>query len=364
MPTANTIRTLALILALAAVVARPEPARAQAQDLTITAAGFIDSFGGSDPDCPGCNGVEQEDRDRANTDPLPAMEFVLFDAAGQEIGRQTTTLFLGIQRAVFQVQEEEQFTLELVADPVNWQLCPNESRTRTILRSDFVITSVTERFHFTQGCRVADVTPTEPPPSPTVPGSTPEPTRPPATRAPDDDGDDDEPARGSADALGQIRGIAFIDLNQDGRIGPGEPGLNDVKVNLGGGGLELSQITPGAGTFNFAGLGRGHYDVFIAPGPEWRITTPSKYTVEVQGNDVAGIDFGLIRVGEPMPSGVTSAAAPRTARRLVIPAPGAGISLPATGILDMTTTPLAGGLAILLGLVAAIGVTLERRHRR
>ena len=371
MRSAHALRLLAILLvALGAAAIPAEPAQAQ-QDLTIIAAGFVDIAGGTDPNCPGCNGIyDPEDQARAQSDPLTPMEFVVTNGAGQELGRMMTSNFLGVQRAEFQVPEEEEYFLDLVDDPTNWQLCPNEARNRRITRADFRLTQVTEVFHFTQGCEVGE-TPT-PPPSPTVPGSTPMPTVPgstpvPATPRPPSDEDDAADAADAADRgrnpLGQIRGIAFIDLNQDGQIGPGEPGLNDVKVNLGGGGLEVFQITPGDGTFNFPGLGVGHYDVFINPGPEWKVTTPRKYTVFVSGNDVAGVDFGLARVGDAVPD-TAAAAAPRTARRLVIPAPGAGISLPATGIADLPRGPMMGLLAVALGALAAWGVTLERRNRR
>jgi hypothetical protein len=375
MRTATMLRLFITGTALfGALWARPETAAAQ-QNKTIIAAGFVDVFGGTDPNCPGCNAVyDPEDQARAQSDPLPAMEFVVRNGAGQELGRLTTSdpQSLGIQRAQFSVPpDEEEYVLELVADPTNWQLCPNEARTRRITQADFRLTSRTEVFHFTQGCHLAD-TPT---PSPTVPGTTPVPTTPPGqptARPTDGNGDDDRDdgddgddvaAVGVAPGLGRIRGVAFIDLNQDGAIGPGEPGLNDVKVNLGGGGLELSQITPANGTFNFEALGAGQYDVFIAPGPEWNVTTPRKYTVSVNGNDVQGVDFGLSRVGSG-PAEMPAESAPRTARRLVIPAPGAGISLPATGLLALPASSLAGVLAVVLGLVAAAGVTLERRNRR
>jgi hypothetical protein len=292
------------------------------------------------------------------------MEFVVRNGSGAELGRMTTTNFLGVQRAQFDVPEEQLYVLELTSDPSGWQLCPNEGRTRQITQADFRLGQVTESFHFTKGCSVVPPTATAPAqtPVPTVPGQTPMPTRVQPGPGDDDDDDDDDGGTTRGGPFGQIRGVAFIDLNQDGKIGPGEPGLNDVKVNLGGGGLEIHQITPGSGSFNFPGLGPGSYDLFINPGPEWRITTPSKYTVSVNGNDVAGIDFGLIRVGEPMPQ--TGAAAPRTARQLLIPAPGAGIRLPDTGFTTSQAAPIVGLLAAVLGSLALVGFSSERRQRR
>jgi hypothetical protein len=333
----------------------------QQTTLTITTAGFVDKFGGTDPNCPGCNAVyDAEDRAEAESNPLPSMEFVVRSGSGAELGRQTTANFVGVQRAQFDVPEEESYTVELTSDPAGWQLCPTESRTRTLTQADFRLGAVTVRYNFTQGCNVVGPTPTRSGPTATLrPGVTPSAT----PRGTADPGDPDGPDRDNTGGpFGQIRGVAFVDMNESGKIEAGEPGLNDVKVNLGGGGLEVHQITASDGMFNFPGLGPTTYDVFIDPGPEWHITTPKKQAVPVNGNDVAGIDFGLIRHTDRAAAKATTAQGPRTGRTLVLP-PGAGIRLPHTGIAGIPEAPLLGLLAATLGGLALLGYGAERRNR-
>lgn len=330
------------------------------QTSKITAAGFVDAFPADDPNCPGCNGTyDPEDRALAAQDPLPSMEFVVRGPTGQELGRLSTQDFLGVQRAEFDVPIEDSYTVELVADPTSWQLCPNEARTRTLTQADFRLGTVTVQYDFTRGCSVAGPTAT-PRPGPTAtlrPGETPEPTS--VSRA---TSSPSKKKKEEGGPFGQIRGVAFIDHNQNGKIDSGEPGLNDVKVNLGGGGLEVSQITPADGTYNFPGLGPGTFDVFIDPGPEWRVTTPKKYSVPVNGTDVAGIDFGMVRVGAAPTDGAASA--PRTARHFLIPAPGAGIRLPSTGLAELPRSPLLGLAVAVFGALAVVGYSADRRGNR
>jgi hypothetical protein len=354
------------LLVAGTLIALTRPASsapAQQTTLTITTAGFVDKFGGSDPNCPGCNGVyDAEDRTEAESNPLPSLEFVV-RSGGAELGRQTTANFVGVQRAQFDVPEEETYTVELVSDPAGWQLCPTEARTRTLTQADFRLGAVTVRYNFTQGCSVVNPTATSTGPTATLrPGVTPSAT-PRGTPATPDPGDPDGPDRDNLGGpFGQIRGVAFIDVNESGAIEAGEPGLNDVKVNLGGGGLAVHQITKSDGMFNFPGLGPTTYDVFIDPGPEWFITTPKKRQVAVNGNDVPGVDFGLIRHTDRA-SVKAAAAQPRTGRTLVVP-PGSGIRLPATGIAALPEAPMLGLLAAALGGLAVLGYAAERRNRR
>jgi hypothetical protein len=352
-------------LAIEAQTASSAPAKQTT--VTITTAGFVDKFGGSDPNCPGCNGVyDAEDRAEAETNPLQPMEFVVRAGTGAELGRQTTSNFLGVQRAEFTVAEEESYQIELTGDPPNWQLCPTESRTRTLVAADFRLGAATVRFNFTQGCSTVPPTPTSSGPTATLrPGVTPSATpRPGSTRVPDpgdpDGRDRDGPQVGP---FGQLRGVAFIDLNESGKIEAGEPGLNDVQVFLGGGGLEISQVTKSDGMFNFPGLGATTYDVYINPGPEWFITTPKKYSVPVNANDVAGIDFGLIRHTDRGAATAVPGSGPGQARTYVLPA-GSGIRLPHTGIAGMPEAPLLALLVATLSGLAALGYGAEKRGRK
>lgn len=358
------VATLLAAATTASVQAAPEP---QAATVTIIVLGFVDVFGGNDPDCPGCNGeFDPEDQDHADQDPLAAFTVIVRDASGAQIARETTQSLAGLQRVSIDVPEGAEFTVELEGDPAGWELCPNESPTRTLTSEDFQLGNALEEFHFWHGCasmptRTPTTTGATATPRPTVtpggPTLTPAPATPEPTEEPDEDMDEDEADEGAAEPehapLGSIRGLAFIDVNEDGLLGPDEPGLNDVGVHCHGGNVQLYQLTNGAGQFSFDGLGEGHYDVFIDPGPEWRVTTTSKYSAVhvVGGEAVLGIDFGMVRDGAAADSD------------LVVQAPGSGIRLPDTGIADVSPNQLVVVMALLLAGLALAGFSSERLRR-
>jgi hypothetical protein len=354
----------ALLSGMTAPTLAAPPAQAT---LSITARGFIDVAGGTDPDCPGCNlEFDPEDEAAAQSMPLPPMTFRVFDSGGGLLAEQTTSdLADGVQAAFFDVPDDVEYTLELVADPVGWTLCEQETRTRTLTMDDFQLGGIAvENFHFWKGCP-ARPTATSPAPTPTTgPGT---PTTVPPTRVPDDEEPEDEGEGDEADhpPLGYIKGLAFLDQDADGILDPTDPGLNDVGIHLGGGGLELFQVTGPSGQFSFDGLGPGKYDVFVAPGPEWRVTTQSKYAgVTVDGDVVKGIDFGLARVdaGAPLAPPPHAGKPMPPAQLVAPPPPGAGIRLPSTGIADLPAGGLLGGVALLLGVLAVAGLVSERRR--
>lgn len=200
--------------------------------------------------------------------------------------------------------------------------------------------------------------PTEPPlptltPSPT-PSATPVPTAsatPPPTAQPKPTHPPRPGAHSEDGALGYIKGVAFLDADQNGALGPSDPGLNDVEVYLDGGGLQLHQITPAIGSFSFDGLGAGTYSVYIKPGSEWRITTPPRYEITLKpGGLVTGVDFGLARRDTPP-------AAPRTAPATM------HIQLPSTGMGDLPPIALITLLGLVLASLSAVGAAFERFRR-
>jgi hypothetical protein len=340
---------------LLAVGQRSAHAAPLRQDFQISVVAFVDVSPATDPNCPGCNGeFDAEDADYAAANAFGTMDFLVRDDGGNVIAQQTTSeLSVGIQRTLFTVPEGPQFTVELVAPPDGWQLCPNESATRTLTEDDFQLGNAREEYHFTQGCNVQQETPT---PEPGTPTNTPEPgvpTNTPAARPTDDDDDDDDEASEgdkTDPALGYIKGFACIDLNANGVVDPNDPGLNDVRVYLAGGSTQLNLITPGSGSYSFDGLGPGTYDLWVTPGPEWRITTKQKYTVNLSpGQVLMGIDFCMIRHG---------AAAPAAPVKVIA---GRGVRLPATGFADLPPASILGGLTLLLGALGALGMSAERR---
>ncbi len=349
-----------LLGAAANVAAAPAP---QAAGRTISVDGYVDVSGDAGLACPGCNLVfDAADRDASKLDPLPSFTVIVRDVADQELARGTTSLTSGASATLQQLQltvpEAAEYRVILDGAPAGWELCPNQQAVITLTEDDFRLNRALVSFFFWKGCAGL---PTPMPtatgavmPSPTVtvgpgtptltPGPLPTlgPTREPARPAP-------EVGRPHV-ALGSIRGLAYIDLNGDGQLAPDEPGLNDVAVHLRGGGLDLVQITPGTGQYSFDGLGVGEYDVFIDPGPEWQVTTPKLYKIRVSGGTVMGYDFGLRRVGAPL---------------LEAPvAPGAGVRLPATGVMSLRPSTMLGVATVLFGALAVLGMALERRRWR
>lgn len=363
----RSILALALVFGVTGAWNRTASAAPAAQsEFTILVVGFVDVFGASDPACPACNGeYETEDDDYAVSNPLSPAEFILRDTSGTEIDRQTTSPLAGYQRYSFMVPElfdGESYTVELAGDPPGWQLCFNDTPARTLTVDDFTINNARVDFRFYQGCDA--VPPTQAVPTATLqpgqPTPTPDASRPTNTPKPSGGGGgaNREPGERFVNRLGSIRGIAFIDLNANGVFEAGEPGLNDVGVNLRGGGHEMFQITGPTGVHSWDGIGTGEYDLFIEPGPEWKITTPSKYKVKINGGVLTGYDFGLIRFSDLPVDKMDKPA------HMAQPKSNYGtIRLPSTGVADLPTSPLMAVLALVLGGLAVAGWGYERRNR-
>lgn len=363
------------------------PARQQAT-LTIFAIGFADLAGGDDPNCPGCDEFFDPEADEplAAENPLPGLTFTVTDKDGVEVGTFTTEQLATLQRGMIDVPDladGETYTLELTGVPAGWELCASQSASRTLTVDDFQLGSTRQDFFLNLICDNTEPTavPTVDPNvtvAPTQPGATdvpgatsePKPTKKPGSNGGDDDDDDDKGGSAGSSSgasttgvttsggttagggigmisggngsggLGDIMGLAFIDVDNNGLLGPNDPGLNDVGVHLEGGGLKLYQVTGATGQFSFAGVGAGEYDVYITVGSEWRITTPARYHVKITGGKVSGVDFGMNR-----------GAAPKAVR------------MPATGIANLPAAGLAGGLALLLSALGAMGFVMERRRQ-
>jgi len=402
------VLAVALALAVMAAPVHAEPESPAAVNVVVF--GYVDVAGSTDasnPVRPACNlTYDTEDQEFARNNPLAVMTFTVRDPNGNELASGQTSALAELQRVRFNdVADHPTYTVELTSPPSGWALCPQEPSTRQITQDDITLGQARLNYYFyvpsgpvpTPVNTAVTPGPTVPP-TPVTPTATllpgvtptvgPQPTaKPPApTSEPSSGGDEgggatdtgasapSQPvsvpampvpsvARGESGVayvnppagtgeLAMIKGMAFLDLDCDGVFGAGDPGLNAVQVYAHGGYAHLSQITPGTGQFSFEALGDGEYDVFVNPGPEWTITTPWKYVVRVRGNIVTGIDFGLCR-GEPA---VEVPAA--------VPAPGAGIRLPDTGVMDVPPGRLLGGMALALTLVGLVGMTLERRRNR
>jgi hypothetical protein len=175
--------------------------------------------------------------------------------------------------------------------------------------------------------------------------------------------------------FGTIKGRAFIDANRNGQFDPVEYPVKGARITISGGGMETAYNTEADGSYYFAGLGRGKYDVTIVVGPEWHHTSPEvRRGVAVNGDVVSGIDFGIVRPGDGAPAPAAPPPAPRA--RTYVPPPAAApavrtyilpppqpVGMPVTGITALD----AGGWSAMLGVallaIGSGGVLIDRRIR-
>ncbi len=386
---------------LAPMQAEASPAMQAPGSVDVIVVGFVDVSGGGDPACPACDGAYGDaDEAFALANPLPALDVAVLDAQGMELAHAATSLLGGLQTARLSVREplaDERFRVELRAQPDRWMLCFDDQMQRSFGRADVGGDGVRLTWRFYAGCErdLAPVAPDAPStalptlaapeatatpnPAPTLAPSVPidAPQATPAD-ARDDDGraerDSDAPTHDDAsrhyherpvdaapdarsafaegthrDAegrLGSIRGRAFLDANNDGLRDADELGMSDVGVNLHGGGLQLTLVTGAPGEYGFDALGAGDYELFVEPGAEWRVTTPTRRRIRVAGDVTLDVDFGLASANDTA-SGPIGEALPR------LPATGAGGSIPnAPSILLF--------VALSLAALAFAGGVLER----
>ncbi len=374
------------LLGLAASLATPAAAEPQSQEpmLTIFAIGFVDVAGGDDPDCPGCNGeFDPEDETFAQNNPLGTLDFEVEDDSGTVIASASTEPLATLERAMIDVPDladGESYTLKLVGIPDGWELCPNFSAERTLTLDDFQLGSTRQDFYFNQGCEPSgDPTATTQPGQPTAttaPGQPTPTTGPRPTDDPDDpddddddrdrdddddddDGDDDRPSSsvtGGGKGPNQLNGVVFIDDNCNGTLQAGETVVPNVQIDVSGGGSRFTSHTDATGRYHFAGLGTGDYDVYLIVGDEWNITTPSMYTVRVNGI-TTGADFGMNKNPgcKAKPDREKKVYHKGHDRKVV--------RMPSTGIADLPSSGLLGAIVLALGLVAGLGFVMERRQR-
>jgi hypothetical protein len=335
----------------------------------IVVVGYPDLVGtGPQPGCLGCDlAFANGDSLASSADPLPLLEFILRDDQGAELERRTTSALAdGRRPASFVVTAPGTFTVELASVPTGWSICPNDSTSKTVNAGDFDTDDrVQLDFYMWHGCTVQETPTTQP----TVPG---QPTNPPvatatlrpgqtprATSTPgsggstngDDDSDDEATAAPPTAVPGgqnEIRGLVYIDLNQDGLLAANDPGLGPVTVRLTGQGRTSDFTTPGAGTFTFANLPSGQYVVTVTVPTGYRLTTTGSHTVNVGSGVIMGVDFGVFPE-----AGLQSLPVP--------PRTGPPPRLPSTGALPQPAEGLVFGFAALVGLLGALGFALERR---
>lgn len=91
-------------------------------------------------------------------------------------------------------------------------------------------------------------------------------------------------ADGGGDPMGIIQGLVWNDLNGDGMVDDGEPGVADIPIYLAGDATD-STMTMADGTYAFEGLAAGMYEI-VSDGPMgWSLTTGSPIQAVLPEND-------------------------------------------------------------------------------
>ncbi|MFQ5460515.1 MAG: SdrD B-like domain-containing protein [Anaerolineae bacterium] len=384
-----TVAALVAASLAAGLHAGAQAAPARQTTPRVVVVGYPD-LAGNGPAAPGCTGCDLSftngDTLAQASNPLPLLEIVLKDAQGAELQRKmTSALSDGRRPTSFDVSAPGTFTVEVAQVPTDWEVCTNDSASKTVTAADFDVDQrVQVDFYFWRGCSIATATATatggptspatatSPGPTSSAPAATPTagglPTIPPplptatssggaprpgassgGTTTQEDREVRDEPPPALGGGSGEIRGLVYIDLNQDGALGRVEPGLGPVAVRLRGMGRQAEITTPIAGTFNFANLPDGAYDISVEVPVGYRLTTTGRYdAVAVTGETVMGIDFGLFPE-----AGLQSLRVPPQS----VPPP----RFPSTGADPVGGAPLLIGLVALAGLLAILGLAVERR---
>lgn len=340
-------------------------------------------------ECLGCDGQYTVDDTEANAgEPLGVMEVSLIDEDGREIDRNRTSgLANGRQVTFFSVESARVYSVKIVELPEGWQMCPDLDLALELTADDFdTVTGIANaRFFVWRGCpepeqadgdeegaeaeaAKADLT--------TADADAVEPQDEAATTqehetaaAPEDDAEAEE-----AEATAVIRGVVFVDADEDGTLDEGEAGLPGASLRLVGLGESRETESAGAGTYAFGSLVEGSYDVYLEAPDGYDPTTVDRYIgLEVESDVVQGMNFGLVVApGEVAGSGEPESAAIEaeeavTATAEVTLVSGADLlapALPSTGVQVRSGGGLLAVLAAAIGLLGLFGLALEARLGR
>ena len=92
---------------------------------------------------------------------------------------------------------------------------------------------------------------------------------------------------------GSISGVVFNDLNRDGTLDPGDPGIPGVVVVLYNNGVPIgTAVSDMNGNYSFTGLADGTYTVTEIPPPGFTPTTPTSVIVTISGGNSQAVNFG------------------------------------------------------------------------
>ena len=115
------------------------------------------------------------------------------------------------------------------------------------------------------------------------------------------------PTLATAGVPANLTGTVFDDLDLDGNLDPGEPGVGAVTVNLdfgADGTIDSTQLTAGGGTFGFVATAPGTYRVRIVPpaGTAQTSANPPDLVIATAGGGLVA-NFGLGPVANAFTSG-------------------------------------------------------------
>ncbi len=113
----------------------------------------------------------------------------------------------------------------------------------------------------------------------------------------------------------QISGRIFLDLNRNGRLDAGEPGLENVQLRIYTGGVkpwEAFGYSRAQGEYDFGGLTPSHYHVSVLLPTGWQATSPPDILVDVREEQpsATGVNFGLVSADTPAPPAIPASTAP------------------------------------------------------
>lgn len=119
----------------------------------------------------------------------------------------------------------------------------------------------------------------------------------------------------AADDIQRIAGRVFLDLNRNGKLDPGEPGIENVQLRIYTGGVkpwEAFGYSRAQGEYDFGGLSPAHYHVAIFLPSGWQATSPRDLLVDVREEQppVTGVNFGLVSPDTPATPASTTPAPP------------------------------------------------------
>ena len=99
---------------------------------------------------------------------------------------------------------------------------------------------------------------------------------------------------GLASSGGSIEGFVFLDSDTDGALGPTEPGLRIVRVQLKGP-VDRTVLSSMNGAYRFTDLPAGSYDISVDPGPDWEVQSQGMYAgLAVDGDALENVNFALV----------------------------------------------------------------------